>query len=101
MSTFQLLDPVMSDQDQIAALELRLREQEQWSAQHDGKIIEKWHQQELFNEDIAARIKDVRLDMETKFAMVFRKLTSLEVKVALFSAVAAAGGTILARYVFP
>ncbi len=82
-------------------LEQRVREIEQWSAEHDGKTNAKWDEQDRENERCDKDRGDLRLHMEQNFGLVFRELTSLKTKVATWAGVAAVLGAAAAKYLLP
>ena len=98
MSSTELL---LMNEDQTPALfslEKRLREQEKWAAHHDGKIEAKWDHQDNHNAKTDAELTLLRELIDGKFAAVFKKLNTLEAKVAVFSALAAGVGSFAAKY---
>ena len=86
---------------QFALLETRLRTQEVAAARAEAADEVRWVEQRKQNEVCVEDRRNLREHIDGKFAVVFKKLTSLEVKVAGY----AAGGTILAtvalKYLFP
>lgn len=82
-------------------LEIRLREIEQWAARLDGQMSTKWEGQDRTNVSMQHRLDNLYAIVDSKFAAVFSKLTRLETKVALFSALAAGAGSLVARYLLP
>lgn len=84
-----------------AAHEKRIRALEQWSAGNDGRINEKWDQQERHNDECETERRQLRSHIDGKFEGVFRELTSLKVKLAVFTSSAAIAGTVIAKYLLP
>ena len=90
--------PPMSD---LQALEERLRLQEVAVAVAKAEEKVRWYEQEKLNDTCAEDRKELRVHIDGKFAVVFKALTQLEIKVAVY----AASGTILAtlglKFFFP
>lgn len=84
-----------------AAHEKRLRAVEQWSAEHDGRINEKWEQQERHNDACDVDRRELRGHIDGKFEAVFHQLASLKVKMATITAGAALVGTAVGKYLLP
>lgn len=98
MSSTELLLMTDDEKPALFSLEKRLRDQEQWAAHHDGKIEAKWEHQDNHNEKVDAELTLLRELIDGKFAAVFKKLNTLEVKVAVFSSLAAGVGSFAAKY---
>lgn len=90
------------DQSEInLALETRLRALEGWSREHDGKSNQKWESQERDNGRCAEDRKNLRGHIDEQFSLVFKKLGTLEVKVAAYAATATAAVTAASKYLLP
>jgi hypothetical protein len=91
----------MTAQEQLQALEKRIRDQERWAAGHDGRINAKWEAQDNLNDKCDSELRHLHGMATDKFTQVFNKLNALEIKVATFAALAAGGGAAAAKYLLP
>ena len=92
---------LMTDREQCIALEQRIRDQELWSKEHDGRINAKWDQQDRHNARCDSEMKNMRVHIDTQFAAVFKKLGALEIKVATFAALGTVVATVAVKVLFP
>jgi hypothetical protein len=85
----------MSD-NQLQLLD-RLRDLEGWAREHDGKSNAKWEEQARENLRCGHDRRELRAHIDANFAAVFKKLAAIEVKVAVFSALAATFGSLIGK----
>lgn len=85
----------------MSELEERTRELEGWAREHKGKTDAKWEQQTSINERMLEEISTMKSMADTKFGLIFNKLSSLEIKIAVFTAIAALIGSTASKYIFP
>jgi predicted nucleic acid-binding Zn-ribbon protein len=91
----------MTASEQLKALDKRVREIERRLAEHQGKTDANWDHQNQHNLETDDEARRLRKHIDEKFAAVFKRLALLEGKVAVFAAAAAAGGSMVAKYLLP
>lgn len=82
---------------EIKELEQRLRVVETQQAKYSGRDTVRWEQQSTVNQQTKQEFCRTR----DKIGLIFKKLATLETKVALFAAGAALFGTAIAKYLLP
>ena len=82
---------------EVRELDQRLRSVEKWQAEYGGKDSVRWEAQVTHNLQTKTEFCRTR----DKIGLIFKKLATLETKVALFAAGAALFGTAIAKYLLP
>ncbi len=65
-----------------------------------GRINAKWEEQDAHNREVDAEVFGIKEALDDKFAAVFKKLSALQVKVAVLSAIAAGVGSVVGKFLF-
>lgn len=85
----------MSEDEMELALERRLRDLERWQAEHGARADEWWRQQHDINTATTGELKQMRGIIMDLLARVSR----MEVRIAIYTALAAGTGTVLAQWI--
>ena len=85
----------------MAALEERLRKQEQWAAEHDGRINAKWEAQDKNNDEYDVALKELNDKVDSGFKKLFHEVTTIKTKVAMYATLAVFIATFAAKYLLP
>ena len=97
-SEFQVSNMTDEQRDaQIGSLMKRLAAAERWQAEHDGRINEKWMQQERWNEDTTAEHRRDREGVTESLKALNESVQSLKVRVAVICAMSIGIIEIVAR----